>query len=387
MTVDPTEPPLAGTVVISVGHTLPGLYCLAALRDLGAEVVRIERPASKKGAGPYAGLADAFPTRSLLAGTHALALDLKRRGGIEVFRRMSRRADVVLEGFRPGVAERLGIDFESLRPERPALVYAAISGYGQSGPGRDRVGHDVNYLADTGVLALSNPLGLPGVTFADGMAGLSAALNIVAAVHGAARTGRGQLLDCAIVDGPLFLMASELEHFWQTGESRGAGDTHLSGRHPWYGVHRTADGGAVAVGAVEPAFHATLCRGLSRPDLAQRQFAKGGELETQREEVDSVFAADSREAALARFAGEDACVSPVLGTAEVAESPLLERVLRQEDAAGERLVRTPIRLSPADLVPERDERAVLLDFGLSNEEIAALVREGALCDDVVLGGD
>jgi alpha-methylacyl-CoA racemase len=375
-----SEPPLAGTVVVSIGHTLPGLYCLAALRDLGAAVVRIERPAAKARPGPYAGLADVFPTRSLVAGTHALTLDLKHASGPGTFRRMVRRADVVLEGFRPGVVHRLGIDHESIHAAHPALVYATITGYGQRGADRERAGHDINYLAETGVLALSNPRGLPGVTFADGMAGLSAALNIVAAVHAATRTGRGQLLDCAIVDGPLFLMASELERFWRSGDSREAGDTHLTGRHPWYGVHGTADGRAVAVGAVEPQFYGTLCRGVGHPDLAGRQLADGEELGTQREQITSAFAAVTRDEMVARFAGEDACISPVLSTAEVADSALMQRVVREHSATGERLVRSPVRLPPADVASERSGPPVLADFGFTSEEIAALVHAGALRD-------
>lgn len=378
MSTDPAEPPLAGTVVLSIGHTLPGLYCLAALRDLGAEVVRIERPAPERGPGQYGALAGVFPTRSLLAGTHALVLDLKHARGPETFHRLVRRADVVLEGFRPGVAGRLGIDYESLRAVRPALVYAAITGYGQSGPDRERAGHDINYLAETGVLALSSPRGLPGVTFADGMAGVSAALNIVAALHRASRTGTGQLLDCAIVDGPLFLMAAELEHFWKTGHARGAGDTHLTGGRPWYGVHATADGRAVAVGAVEPGFHAALCRGIGHPELAGRQFAEGAERESQRETIASAFAAVTRDEGVARFAGADACVSPVLDTAEVAGSASMARAVRADDAAGERLVRSPVRFPLSELAPARRGAAVLVSFGFTSTEIEVLLEEGAV---------
>lgn len=380
LSADPAAPPLAGTVVLSVGHTLPGLYCLAALRDLGAGIVRVERPAPKGASGPYAGLADAFPTRSLVAGTHAVALDLKRGAGRDAFRRMVRRADVVIEGFRPGVARRLGIDYEALRAENPALVYAAISGYGQSGPHSTRAGHDINYLAETGVLALANPTGLPGVTFADGMAGLSTALSVVAAIHGASRTGSGQLLDCAIVDGPIFLMASELEHFWRTGDARGAGDTHLTGRNPWYSVHPTADGGAVAVGAVEPPFYEALCRGIGCPELGDQQLAEGPALAAAREKISAAFGRRTRDQAVALFANESACVSPVRNTAEVAGSALMARSLRDEGAAGERLVRSPVRHPDAPLAPEKNGPRVLEDFGFTPEEIDALSTDDAVGD-------
>ena len=134
-----------------------------------------------------------------------------------------------------------------------------------------RSGHDVNYLAETGVLGLANPPGLPGVTVADGLAGVSAALNVVAALHAASRSGQGQYLDLAIVDGPLFMMATEFEYFWRTGHARRAGDTHLTGRHPWYNVHATADGGAIAVGAVEPSFaHCLVPRTGQHPSSRRR---------------------------------------------------------------------------------------------------------------------
>src|SRR6185295_11258830 len=139
--------PLAGSVVVSVGHTLPGLYCVAMLRDLGAEVVRVERPARAE--AHYAGLRTPFPTRSLTAGTHSVALDLKHDAGRAAFERLARESAVILEGFRPGVAARLGIDHTRLSREHARLVYASLSGYGQTGAARDRVGHDINYLAET----------------------------------------------------------------------------------------------------------------------------------------------------------------------------------------------------------------------------------------------
>jgi alpha-methylacyl-CoA racemase len=283
----------------------------------------------------------------------------------------------VLEGFRPGVAARLGIDYATLCQLHPALVYASISGYGQQGELSQRVGHDVNYLAETGVLGLANPIGLPGATFADGLAGLAAALNLLAALQAAARDGRGQQLDLAIVDGPLFLMASELENLWRTGAARGPGESHLTGRHPWYGVHATSDGGAVAVGAVEPGFHAALCRGLGHPELAASQLAEGEELERARTVYRRFFAARTRDEAIAALGGADACASPVLSTREVAESALMQRAARE---GPEKLVRSPVRLPLPALSEEKRGAQVLERFGFARAEIDALVREGALTE-------
>jgi crotonobetainyl-CoA:carnitine CoA-transferase CaiB-like acyl-CoA transferase len=369
------DPPLAGTTVLSVGHTLPGLYCLALLRDFGAEVVRVERARRHGDAGPYASLGAAFPSRSLMAGTSEVALDLKQERGRDAFERLAGVSQAVIEGFRPGVAARLGIDYARLSTDHPELVYASISGYGQQGEWSQRVGHDVNYLAETGALQLGNPRALPGVTFADGLAGVSAALNIVAALHAVTGSERGQYLDLAIVDGPLFLMASELEYFWQTGESRGPGDTHLSGRHPWYNVHATADGGAVAVGAVEPHFHAAWCRGLGQPELAARQHEGGEGLAAAWHATQSALAQRTRDEVVELFEDEEACVSPVLGTAEVAASPLMERARRP---GKENLVRSPTRTASAALRPEQSGDEVLERFGFGAEEIESLRDAGAL---------
>ena len=361
--------------MLSVGHTLPGLYCMAALRDLGAEVVCIERPAP---ATTYAGLADSHPVRSLRAGTSRCGLDLKQAAGRDAYVRLARRADVVLEGFRPGVAARLGIDWARLSAEHERLVYVAISGYGQDGPLRERAGHDVNYLAETGALSLADPPALPGPTYADGLAGLSAALNAVAALHAARASGRGQFVDLAIVDAPLFLMSGELDHYWRTGESRAAGATHLTGRYPWYGVHRTADGNAMAVGAVEPQFHAALCEGLGHPELAGMQLA-ADDAKTRSVFADA-FAARSRDANTALFDGTDACVSPIMSIGEVASSAVMARALRTS-TEGEHLVRSPVRLSVPPLPRERVGREVLTHLGFTADEIDALAHDRVL--DVV----
>jgi crotonobetainyl-CoA:carnitine CoA-transferase CaiB-like acyl-CoA transferase len=302
---------------------------------------------------------------------------LKHAAGRAAFERLAHEASAVLEGFRPGVAARLGIDYEQLSRDHASLVYASLSGYGQTGPASARVGHDVNYLAETGVLGLANPAGLPGATFADGLAGAVAALNIVAAMHGTARTGLGQYLDLAIVDGLLFLMATELENFWASGVARTAGDTHLTGRYPWYGMHHTREGGAVALGAVEPAFYATLCRSIGHAELEPHQHPDGDEREDAWTAFREFFARRTRAEAMAALADGDACASPVLSIAEVASSELMERATRQSSAGGE-VVRSPIRLPGPELREERHGSSVLSRFGFNDADIQELARTGVL---------
>jgi crotonobetainyl-CoA:carnitine CoA-transferase CaiB-like acyl-CoA transferase len=365
-----TQLALQGVRVISVGHTLPGLYCLAILRDLGADVTRIERPAVHQ--ARFAGIAGQFPVRSLQAGTSVCVIDLKAERGATVFRRLARQADVVLEGFRPGVAARLGIDQATLAAENPRLLHIAISGYGQEGPWRDRVGHDVNYLAATGALGLCGDPGarpsLPGLTYADGLTGVSAALNVLAALRVREQEGSGAALDLAITDSPVFLMSSELEHHWDTGTSRARGDTHLTGAFAWYGTVETKDGHSLALGAVERPFFERICRLIGRPDFADRQLDTS--LDAQ---LRAVFKSRTRDEWLALLADEDTCVSPVLSTAEAAEAPPVARVLRKSEA--QHLVRSPIRLPPAPLPPPRDTAATLSAFGFTDDEIRALQDE------------
>jgi len=362
---------LDGVTVLSVGHTLPGLYCMAMLRDLGASVIRVERPASDEG-GSYPGMDEQFPVRSWSAGTDELRLNLKAEGGAAAFRRIARGVDVVLEGFRPGVMARLGLDYAALVRDNPGLIGLAITGYGQSGPDRAKAGHDINYLAESGVLALSGPPALPGVTFADGLAGLSAAMNILAALHKRSRTGRGAFIDCAIIDGPLSLMATEFEHHWLHHANRGQGATHLTGSHPWYGVHRTRDEKHVALGAVEPPFYRNLVTNLGRGDLSGQQFAEGSGRAALWRELSGEMSAKTRDELVTGCAGSESCLSPVLTTAEVLESPGTARMLAA-DTAGNAIVRTPVRLPPAAVTQGSDTEGVLRRFGFSEVEIKDLL--------------
>jgi len=357
------------------------MYCVALLRDLGAEIVLVERPSRRADADRYAGLAGQFPTDSLRKGCVALAIDLKSERGRELFLRMTAVTDVVLEGFRPGVAPRLGIDFDAVRKRNPRIVYAPISGFGQDGPARERAGHDIGYLAATGVLDLSGRPGerpaFAGITFGDGIAGLSAALNVVAALGVGTRSTEATFLDLAIVDGPAFLMSSEYEHHWRTGASRSRGETHLAGRYPWYDVFETKEGRYVSIGAVEPAFHSELCRAIGHPELAAHQYATGAELERQREIFQSAFRTRTLDEWRA-IAPVDACIEPILTSGEAADAPHLERVRRAEPGLKTPLVRTPVRLTPAPLAKPTNASETLTRFGLDPTEIDALIAAGVV---------
>jgi crotonobetainyl-CoA:carnitine CoA-transferase CaiB-like acyl-CoA transferase len=366
--------------VLSVGHTLPAMYCIPVLRDLGADVTLVEAPEAEAVATRYAGVAGLFPTRSLLAGTSRCRINLRDARGRDTYLRMARQADVILEGFRPGTSARLGVDYDTVKAANPGVIYAAISGYGQEGPARDRVGHDLNYLAASGVLHLTGPPGgppaIPGAPFADGLAGVSAALNVVAALWRRTQTGTGCYLDIAIADGPAFLMAMEYDYFWNTGRQRQRGDTHLCGGYPWYGIFETADGRYVSVAAVEPQFYARLCQVLGRPDLASRQFSDGAERQALFESFASIFKSKTCDEWMELLGNEDVCVAPVLTPSEAAH--VLQTQRRGAAAVGAPLVPSPVRLEVAAPPEPRGTAATLATFGFTEEEIQTLIEHGSV---------
>ena len=372
---------LTGVRVISVGHTLPAMYCIPALRDLGAEVVLVEAPEAQAVATRYASLTGLFPTRSLLAGTARCQINLKDPSGRDAYLRMARQADVILEGFRPGTSARLGIDYGVVKAANPRVVYAAISGYGQEGPGRDRVGHDLNYLAASGVLHLTGAAdgtpAIPGVPFADGLAGVSAALNVVAALWQRVQTGVGCYVDIAIADGPAFLMAMEYDYYWNTGRDRQRGDTHLSGGYPWYQIFETADGRYLSVAAVEPQFYARLCDNLGRPDLAGQQFVDGQGRQALFDCFASIFRSKTCDQWMQLLGGEDVCVAPVLTPGEAARGLHLKGSCAAS-ADDPPLVPSPIRVESAAPSLPTGTAATLASFGFTGEEIRSLQDQGSI---------
>ena len=374
---------LAGVRVLSVGHTLPAMYCIPVLRDLGADVTLVEAPAGKAVANRYQRLAGLFPTDSLLAGTARCRINLRDALGREVYLRLARQVDVVLEGFRPGASDRLGVGYDAVKALHSSVIYAPISGYGQDGPARARVGHDLNYLAATGVLHLTGDPGtvpaVPGVPFADGLAGLNAALNIVAALWRRAQTGAGCYLDIAITDGPAFLMAMEYDYVRQTGRARQRGDTHLSGGYPWYHAFETADGRYLSVGAVEPHFYTRLCELLGRPELASRQFVDGAERRELFDTFAGIFKSKRYDEWIALLQDEDVCVAPVLTPGEAAADMQAARNA-VVSGDGPPQVRSPVRLTVAATASPRGTTAILTDFGFSAEEIRSLREHGSIGD-------
>lgn len=294
MMADGDDAPLAGVRVVDLSRLLPGPFCTQMLVDLGAEVIKVE----DGGAGDYTrhfppaasdGQGAAF--HALNRGKKSVVIDLKSAEGKESFLKLVRTANVVVESFRPGVLDRLGLGPAALLEARPGLVVCSISGYGQTGPDALRAGHDINYLARAGVLGMvAAPAPLP-VQVADLAGGaFPAAVQILAALRRSERTGRGSVVDVSMADASYALMAMPLARA-AAGEGPIGGGRDMLVDSPCYAVYGTSDGGHVAVGALEPKFWLPLVRALGMPELATAQFAAGEEGRRVRAALSRAFAA------------------------------------------------------------------------------------------------
>jgi crotonobetainyl-CoA:carnitine CoA-transferase CaiB-like acyl-CoA transferase len=393
--------PLEGVTVLDLSRLLPGPFCSLLLADFGADVIKVEDTGMGdyvRWAPPYIeGVEDSAKSSAFLAlnrGKRSIRLDLKSEGGREALLRLVRTADVLLESFRPGVLDRLGVGYERLRRENPGLVYCAISGYGQAGPGRERSGHDMNYLGLNGVLGLTGEAGGPPVQAAGQIADLGggalmAAVGILVALRERERSGEGQFVDCSMFDGALSWLAMLAAETLATGTAPQRGGLMLAGAIICYRPYRCADG-YVSLGALEPKFWAAWCRGVGREDLVEHQFDPPGS--PAHAETEAVFAGRTREQ-WRQFASEhDCCLEPVLGLDEVLDSELVaaREMVTELDQPGAtapvRLLGPPLKLSRTPADPNRapgpvlgeHTEAVLAAAGYSTEEIAALVESGAV---------
>jgi len=308
--------------VLDLSTVGPAARCTRLLADYGARVVKV-------GPVPSADAAPIEPQYSAYSGHRGMRrvlVDLKDDGGREAFLALAAAADVVVESFRPGVVERLGIGYAAVSARNPGVVYCSTSGYGQDGPAAQWAGHDIDYLALGGYLAMSTPgVGgappLPGATVADAAAGgMQAALAITAALAGRASSGRGAYLDVSVAEGVLWLMSLPIDEQLALGGDIGPGHDILSGRYACYGTYGTSDGKWVAVGAIEAKFFANLCAALGCPELAGEQLEDTAQ-PAIRAAFAAAFATRTRDEWVEALAGADTCVAPVLEVGEVAGHP------------------------------------------------------------------
>lgn len=319
--------PLDGVRILDLTRLLPGNYCTLLLADLGADVVKVEEPERGDYIRWTPPLVDGEGAahRALNRGKRSVTVNLKSAEGAGVLRRLVKEADALVESFRPGVLDRLGVGYRALSELNPRLVYCALTGYGQDGPYRERAGHDINYIGYAGILeATGRPEGppvLPSVQVGDFGGGMAAAVGVLACLGQAARTGRGRFVDVSMLDVSLSWTSVLMSWYLATGEMPGRGLMPLGGGLACYRVYRAGDGRYLAVGALEPQFWRALCERLDVPDLVDEQFASPRRQEELALRLGEVFASRRRDEWVRELADLDTCVGPVQGVAEAVVDP------------------------------------------------------------------
>jgi crotonobetainyl-CoA:carnitine CoA-transferase CaiB-like acyl-CoA transferase len=386
-------PPLAGVRVLDLTRLLPGPVCTLYLADLGADVVKVE----DTGAGDYARGLGASPGsvssffRAVNRNKRSVALDLKDPRARAAFDALARSADALVESFRPGVMATLGIDYAAIAAINPRIVYASITGYGQSGPRARLAGHDINYLGYAGVLDQTGARGGPPVAsnlqIADLLGGAaSTAIAILAALFDARRSGRGRHIDVAMADASLAHNIMPLAALDDFGVLRLRGDDLLTGGVPCYGVYPTQDGRWLAVGALEAKFWTTLCAALGRPDLAPFQFTRGEDGVRVRGELERIFAGAPLAAWVEKLGTVDCCVTPIATLDEALADPqFAARAMVMTRRDGSHAYAPPFRVSGHAFAvtreaPRQGEHSaeILREAGCDDATIATLVAAGVV---------
>ncbi|MFF8905070.1 CaiB/BaiF CoA transferase family protein [Streptomyces olivaceoviridis] len=367
-TPTPGDGPLCGVRVVELAGIGPAPFAAMLLADLGADVVRVDRPD-----GPGLAIDPAFDVTN--RNKRSIVVDLKAPDGPARVLDLAERADILIEGYRPGVAERLGIGPGDCHARNPRLVYGRMTGWGQDGPLARRAGHDIAYIALTGTLGMigrpDEPPPVPANLLGDYAGGsLYLVVGVLAALHHARATGTGQVVDAAIVDGTAHLSAMIHGMLAAGGWQDRRAANLLDGGCPYYGTYETADGGYMAVGALEGKFYAEFLRLLGLDDLApaRKDWTRWGEL---RERIAAAFTSRTRAEWTAVFADSDACVAPVLGLREAPAHPHLAARGTFTDHGGitqpapaPRFSATPTAVRTGPARPGADTAAVARDWGL-----------------------
>lgn len=381
-----TTLPLSGIRILDLSRLLPGPYLTQLLADLGAEVIKVETPLAgdhARLAPPEMGLGNMYET--INQGKKSLALNYRNPRGRELFLKLATTADVVLEGFRPRIADKYGIGYQVVSAVKPDIVYCSLSGYGQEGPYQQRAGHDFNYLSIGGALSLNGrsgerpiPYGLP---VADLSGGMLAAIAILGALVGKQRSGQGMYLDMALLDGVISWMTPLALSAFFSGLDVRAGTHPLLGGRAFFNVYETSDGKYLTLAAIEPHFWGDFCKSIDRLDLIHRQFEPGLDAE-----IEAIIKQKTQADWLERFANDDACVEPVKNIDEMLADP-------QVQARGHVRMqgRKPVGMhspfvfarqerSPAPALGAHT-RSLLAEIGVTDEEISTLAERRIIAID------
>ncbi|MFH1646603.1 MAG: CaiB/BaiF CoA-transferase family protein [Chloroflexota bacterium] len=392
---------LEGLKILDLTRYAPGPYCTMLLGDLGADIIKIEEVGLPTGRrGEHMKGLDAVPTPKefptpdtpydpLNRNKRSIRLNLKAEKGRRIFLQLAEKADVVVEGFRPGVTARLGIDYPTLKEINPRLIYCAITGYGQDGPYRDLPGHDINYIAHAGVVGAltipGHPPPVPGNFIGDMAAGgMQAAIGILAALAARERTGRGQFVDIAMTDGAVSLACLYLGRYFQLGRLPGAEEKETCGASPLYNHYQARDGRFISIACLEPWFSANLCRALGCEELIPH-LADADKTEELRAYFTAKFLTRTSNEWVDILAKADVPVSRVNSLDELAADPQLEhrRMVVEVDGVKQagisiKLSETPGRIKDAGASPGENTVRVLAELGYGEAEIEELKKDGVI---------
>lgn len=396
--------PLSGIKIIDLTKLAPGPHCTMILGDLGADIIKVEEPGAPTGrraeqavatgkVGRVGGFGSA-PANALARNKKSIGLNLKSGPGKEIYLRMAQRADVVVEEFRPGVAKRLGIDYETLSSRNPKLVYCAVTGFGQTGPFKNYVGHDLNYIAISGALSMigrkDQPPSIPLNLLADyAGGGMHAAIGVLAALLARHQTGRGQYVDIAMLDGAMLLIAQALSTYFTTGKIPKRGYTSMDGAAPYYNLYETRDGKIITIGSVEPWFYANLCRALGCEQYItdQNNHEKWTEM---LEHFAAIFKTRTRDEWFDYLSQSDICVGKMLTLDELEHDPQIRArnmIVEVETPTGEKVKQVGISVKLSDtpgsirsLAPKLGQHTeeILGELGYSKNDIERWRESGAI---------
>ncbi len=314
--------------MLDLSRLLPGPYCSLLLADLGMEVLKVEDPEQ----GDYTRMTGPIRNKdsaiflALNRNKKSIKLNLKIKEGREIFYKLIQSYDIILESFRPGVMDRLGIGYQELKKRNSRIILCSLSGYGQDGPYQGRSGHDINYIGLGGVLGMTGPKNgdptPPGVQIADmGAGGMMAAIAILAAAIHRERTGQGQFLDISMMDGVISWLSIHAAKYFMDGELPERGNSPLTGRYACYQVYSTKDGRHMSLGALEPKFWKNFCEAIGRGDLIDKHLVEGEDRLRVINEIQNLFKTRTQEEWVGFFKDVDACCEPILTFGEVFHHP------------------------------------------------------------------